>query len=39
MSQNDPTIYDGLLFVSFAAVLAGIIFFVLALNDYGWAGP
>lgn len=39
MSQpsSDPTIYDGLMFVSLAAVITGIIFLVLALNSYGWS--
>jgi len=40
MSQpsSDPTIYDGLMFVSLGAVIIGIIFLVLSLNNYGWAG-
>ena len=39
MSQpnSDPTIYDGLMFVSLAAVITGIILLVLALNGYGWS--
>ena len=39
MSQpnSDPTIYDGLMFVSLAAVITGIIFLVMALNGYGWS--
>lgn len=39
MSQqsSDPTIYDGLMVVSLAAVIVGIIFLVLALNGYGWS--
>ncbi|MEZ6127650.1 MAG: hypothetical protein R3C59_03145 [Planctomycetaceae bacterium] len=41
MSQpsSDPTIYDGLMFVALAAVIVGIIFLVLTLNQYGWSGP
>ncbi len=39
MSQqnSDPTIYDGLMFVSLGAVIVGIVFLVLALNGYGWS--
>ncbi len=39
MSQpsSDPNIYDGLMFVSLAAVIMGIVFLVLALNGYGWS--
>jgi hypothetical protein len=39
MSQqnSDPTIYDGLMFVSLGAVITGIIFLVLTLNEYGWS--
>jgi hypothetical protein len=39
MSQpnSDPTIYDGLMFVSLAAVIIGIIFLALTLNGYGWS--
>jgi hypothetical protein len=38
MSQqnSDPTIYDGLMFVSLGAVIIGIVFWVLTLNSYGW---
>lgn len=32
----EPGIYDGLLIVSTAALIAGIIFLVLHLNNYGW---
>lgn len=32
----EPGIYDGLLVVSCAALIAGIIFLVLHLNNYGW---
>lgn len=41
MSQpsSDPTVYDGLMFVSLAAVIIGIIFLVLTLGEYGWSGP
>lgn len=41
MSQpnSDPNIYDGLMFVALAAVIVGIIFLVMALGQYGWAGP
>jgi hypothetical protein len=41
MSQqnSDPTIYDGLMFVSLGAVIVGIIFLVLTLSQYGWSGP
>lgn len=41
MSQqnSDPTVYDGLMFVSLAAVIIGIIFLVLTLGQYGWSGP
>jgi hypothetical protein len=39
MSQqnSDPTIYDGLMFVSLGAVIIGIIFLILSLNGYGWS--
>lgn len=39
MSQqnSDPTIYDGLMFVSLGAVIIGIVFLVLSLNGYGWS--
>ncbi len=38
MSQrsSDPSIYDGLMFVSLGAVIVGIVFLCLALNNYGW---
>lgn len=41
MSQqsSDPTIYDGLMFVSLAAVIIGIVFLVMSLGQYGWSGP
>ncbi|MEP3478150.1 MAG: hypothetical protein ABJZ55_02775 [Fuerstiella sp.] len=41
MSQpnSNPTIYDGLMFISLAAVIVGIIFLIQALNSYGWSGP
>ena len=39
MSNSNPTIYDGLMFVSLAAVIVGIIFLVLTLGQYGWTGP
>lgn len=41
MSQqkSDPTVYDGLMFVSLGAVIVGIIFLVLTLRQYGWSGP
>ncbi|HEX6986371.1 MAG TPA: hypothetical protein VF170_13395 [Planctomycetaceae bacterium] len=32
----EPGIYDGLLVVSCAALLAGIIFLVLHLQNYDW---
>jgi hypothetical protein len=32
----EPGIYDGLLVVSAAALIAGIIFLVMHLNNYGW---
>ena len=32
----EPGIYDGLLIVSCAALLAGIIFLVLHIGNYGW---
>ncbi len=40
MSQqnSDPTIYDALMFVSLGAVIVGIIFLCMALNNYGWTG-
>jgi hypothetical protein len=40
MSQqsSDPTIYDGLMFVSLGAVIMGVIFLCLALENYGWTG-
>lgn len=34
--NREPGIYDGLLVVSCAALIAGIIFLVLHLNNYGW---
>ena len=39
MSQqnSEPTIYDGLMFVSLVAVIIGIVFLVLSLNGYGWS--
>lgn len=39
MSQqsSDPTIYDGLMFVSLGAVIIGIVFLVMSLNNYGWS--
>jgi hypothetical protein len=41
MSQpnSDPTVYDGLMFVSLASVIVGIVFLVMTLGQYGWAGP
>lgn len=33
----EPGIYDGLLVVSTAALIAGIIFLVMHMGDYGWA--
>ena len=41
MSQqnSNPSIYDGLMFVSLAAVIVGIIFLVMTLGQYGWTGP
>lgn len=41
MSQqsSDPTVYDGLMFVSLGAVIVGIVFLVLTLGQYGWSGP
>jgi hypothetical protein len=38
MSQqnSDPTIYDGLIFVSLGAIIVGIVFWILTLNAYGW---
>ncbi|MEI7701673.1 MAG: hypothetical protein WCK86_17875 [Planctomycetia bacterium] len=38
MSQqnSDPTIYDGLIFVSLGATIVGIVFWILTLNAYGW---
>ncbi len=37
-SENPPSpgIYEGLLFVSLAAVIMGIVFLVFELNSYGW---
>lgn len=32
-----PGIYDGLLVVSTAALLGGIIFLVMHMGNYGWA--
>jgi hypothetical protein len=32
----EPGIYDGLLVVSTAALLTGIIFLAMHLNNYGW---
>ncbi|MEN9553862.1 MAG: hypothetical protein RLZZ232_148 [Planctomycetota bacterium] len=39
MSQqnSDPTIYDGLVFVSLGAIIVGIVFWILTLNSYGWS--
>ena len=39
MSQpnSDPTIYDGLMFVSLGAVIVGIVFLIMALDGYGWS--
>ena len=41
MSQqnSDPTIYDGLMWVSLAAVITGLIFLLMALGNYGWSSP
>lgn len=33
---TEPGIYDGLLIVSCAALIAGIIFLVLHLGNYNW---
>jgi hypothetical protein len=35
-AASEPGIYDGLLVVSCAALITGIIFLVLHLNNYGW---
>ena len=35
-TPTEPGIYDGLLVVSCAALITGIIFLVLHLNNYGW---
>lgn len=35
-SSPTPDIYVGLLFVSVAALITGIIFLVLELQKYGW---
>ena len=35
-NSSTPGIYEGLLFVSLAAVIMGIVFLVLELNTYGW---
>ncbi|MEZ6041971.1 MAG: hypothetical protein R3C20_15825 [Planctomycetaceae bacterium] len=38
MSQSsDPTIYDGLMFVSLGAIITAIIFLTLALDNYHWS--
>ncbi len=37
--NSDPTIYDGLMFVSLASVIVGIVFLVMTLGQYGWSGP
>ena len=39
MSQqsSDPTIYDGLMFVSLGAVIVGIVFLIMAMDGYGWS--
>ena len=39
MSNSNPTIYAGLMFVSLAAVIVGIIFLGMTLGQYGWSGP
>lgn len=41
MSQpnSNPSIYDGLMLVALASVLTGIVFLVLTLAQYDWAGP
>jgi hypothetical protein len=33
-----PDIYVGLMFVSVAALITGIVFLLLELNRYGWNG-
>ncbi|MFO0975768.1 MAG: hypothetical protein U0996_05180 [Planctomycetaceae bacterium] len=40
MSQqnSDPTIYDSLMFVSLGALIVGITFWIMTLNNYGWSG-
>ncbi len=35
-SSQGPDIYTGLLFVSLAALIMGIVFLVLELGKYGW---
>ena len=37
----EPDIYVGLMFVSVAALITGIVFLILELSQYGWtpAGP
>ena len=35
--EAGPDIFTGLLFVSVAALLTGIIFLAMELNNYGWA--
>ena len=41
MSQqnSNPTVYDGLLFVSLAAVMVAITFLCMTLDQYEWTGP
>jgi len=34
--SGGPNIYVGLLFVSLAALLTGIVFLILELNSYNW---
>ena len=36
--SSDPGIYDGLMFVSLAAVIAAITLLVMTMNQYGWSG-
>lgn len=35
--KKPATVYEGLLFVSMASLIIGIIFLVLKLNEYNWA--
>ncbi|QDU79182.1 hypothetical protein Pla110_08870 [Polystyrenella longa] len=35
-NKKSATIYEGLLFLSMCALVTGIIFLILKLNEYNW---